>query len=162
MLCETQIWTLNLLQIVLEQTLRLVDIFCLWSYKVWTIRLVREMANPLLHSFGEPPRILATNSNSPPIDLKKKGNTDLPSVCSNYWPPIAALSLTLTIWYFWPFYEKLRYVVKTYHCVVDNPHLLLVLLSSSLFPQFDQRHTEGAVFLQKKNTSYFLNVILHK
>ena len=110
----------------------LVDIFCLWSYKVWTIRLVREVANPLLQSFGELPRILAT------------------------------LSLCLTIWYFRPFYEKLRYVVKTYHCVVDNPHLLLVLLSSSLFPQCDQRLTEGAVFIYKNNcqllskTSFFI------
>ena len=30
---------------------------------------------------------------SPPANLKGKGNPDLPWVCSNYWPPIVALSL---------------------------------------------------------------------
>ena len=46
-----------------------------------------------LESFGAPPRICATNSSPPPTDLKAKGSPDLPSVCSNYWPPIVALSL---------------------------------------------------------------------
>ena len=50
-----------------------------------------EMANPLLESFGETPKICATNSSRPQTDLK--GNPDLPSVCSNYWPPNVALSL---------------------------------------------------------------------
>ena len=58
-----------------------------------SIRLVMEMANPLLESFGEPPRICMINSSRPPTDLKGKGNPDLPSVCSNYWPPIVALCL---------------------------------------------------------------------
>ena len=58
-----------------------------------SIRLVMEMANPLLESFGEPTRICVINSSRPPTDLKGKGNPDLPSVCSNYWPPIVALSL---------------------------------------------------------------------
>ena len=30
------IWTLNLVQIVLEQTLRLIEIVFVWSYKFWT------------------------------------------------------------------------------------------------------------------------------
>ena len=58
-----------------------------------SIRLVIEMANPLLESFGEPPWIRMTNSSRPLTDLKGKGNPDLPSVCSNYWPSILALSL---------------------------------------------------------------------
>ena len=61
-----------------------------------------EMANPL-ESFGESPKACVTNSNRLPAKLKGKGNPDLPSVCSNYWPPIVALSLCLTIWYFRPF-----------------------------------------------------------
>ena len=48
------------------------------------------MVNPLLESFGEPPRIRAANSSRPLTDLKGKGNPDLPSVCSNYWPPNVA------------------------------------------------------------------------
>jgi hypothetical protein len=71
----------------------LVEIFYEWSYKFWTIRSVMEMANPLLESFGEPPRIRVTNSSCPPTDLKGKETPDLPLVCSNYWPPIMALSL---------------------------------------------------------------------
>ena len=58
-----------------------------------SIRLVMEMANPLLESFGESPRIWVINSSRPPTDLKGKGNPNLPSVCSNYWPPIVALSV---------------------------------------------------------------------
>ena len=34
-----------------------------------------------------------TNSSCPPEKLKGKENPDLPSVCSNYWPPNVALSL---------------------------------------------------------------------
>ena len=50
-----------------------------------------EMANPLLESFKEPSKILTTNSSRP---LTSKGKEpDLPLVCSNYWPPIVALSL---------------------------------------------------------------------
>ena len=44
------------------------------------------MVNPLLESFGESPKAFVTN-------LKGKENPDLPSVCSNYWPPNVALSL---------------------------------------------------------------------
>ena len=46
-----------------------------------------EMANPLLESFREPLKAGVTNSSHPPVNLKGKGNPDLPSVCSNYWPP---------------------------------------------------------------------------
>ena len=49
-----------------------------------------EIANPLLESFGEPPKACVTNSNSPPANLKGKGNPDMPQVCSNYWPPNVA------------------------------------------------------------------------
>ena len=52
-----------------------------------------EKANPLLESFGETPRICVTDSSRPLTDLKGKENPDLPSVCSNYWPPNVALSL---------------------------------------------------------------------
>ncbi len=52
-----------------------------------------KKANPLSESFGEPPRTRMTNSSRPLTELKEKGNPDLPSVCSNYWPPIEALSL---------------------------------------------------------------------
>ena len=58
-----------------------------------SIRLVMEMANPLLESFGEPPKACVTNSSCPKANLKGKENPELPSVCSNYWPPIVALSL---------------------------------------------------------------------
>ena len=51
------------------------------------------MANPLLESFREPPRNYVTNFSCSLEDLKGKGNPDLPSVCSNYCPPIMALSL---------------------------------------------------------------------
>ena len=51
------------------------------------------MANPLLESFGESPKAWVTNSSRPPANLKGKENPDLPSVCSNYWPPNVALSL---------------------------------------------------------------------
>ena len=49
-----------------------------------------EKANPLLESFGETPRICVTDSSRPLTDLKGKENPDLPSVCSNYWPPNVA------------------------------------------------------------------------
>ena len=49
-----------------------------------------EMANPLLESFGKPPKAGVTNSSCPPPSLKGKGNPDLPSVFSNYWPPNVA------------------------------------------------------------------------
>ena len=55
-----------------------------------------EMANPLLESFREPPKACVTNSSRTPAHLKGKGNPDLPSVCSNYWPPIMALSLIVS------------------------------------------------------------------
>jgi hypothetical protein len=51
------------------------------------------MANPLLESFGESPKACVINSSRPPANLKRKENPDLPSVCSNYWPPNVALSL---------------------------------------------------------------------
>ena len=63
-----------------------------WYMKL-SIGLVIEKANPLLESFGETPRICVTDSSRPLTDLKGKENPDLPSVCSNYWPPIVALSL---------------------------------------------------------------------
>ena len=66
-------------------------------------RLVMEKANPLLESFGEPPRTRMTNSSCPPTDLKEKGNPDMPSVCSNYWPPIVALSLCFNHLVLWTF-----------------------------------------------------------
>ena len=47
------------------------------------------------------------------------------------------------------------YVVKTYHCVVDNPHLLLVLLSSSLFSQYDQSPSEGVILI----TNFFISFL---
>ena len=50
-----------------------------------------ETANPMLGSLGEPPKIRVTNSSQ--TDLKGKGNPNLPLVCSNYLPPIVALSL---------------------------------------------------------------------
>ena len=51
------------------------------------------MANTLLESFEEPPKACMTNSSRPLANLKGKENPDLPSVCSNYWPPNMALSL---------------------------------------------------------------------
>ena len=68
-----------------------------------SIRLVIEMANPLLESFGEPPRIRLTNSSRPLTGLKGKGNSDLPSVCSNYWPPVVARSLCFSHLVLWTF-----------------------------------------------------------
>ena len=53
-----------------------------------------EVANSLLESFGEPPKACVTNSSRPLANLKGKGNPDLQSVWSNYWPPIVALSLS--------------------------------------------------------------------
>ena len=50
------------------------------------------MANPVLESFGESPKACVTNSSRPPEKLKGKENPDMPSVCSNYWPPSVALS----------------------------------------------------------------------
>ena len=52
-----------------------------------------EKADPLLESFGETPRICVTDSSRPLTDLKGKETPDLPSVFSNYWPLIVALSL---------------------------------------------------------------------
>ena len=49
------------------------------------------MANPLLHS--TPDELCDKFQLFLAADLKEKGDPDLPSVCSNYWPPIAALSL---------------------------------------------------------------------
>ena len=51
------------------------------------------MANPVLESFRESPKACVTNSSRPLEKLKGKENPDLPTVCSNYWPPIVALSL---------------------------------------------------------------------
>jgi hypothetical protein len=56
-------------------------------------RISHEMADPLLESFGESPKACMTNSSRSPANLKGKENPDLPSVCSNYWPPNVALSL---------------------------------------------------------------------
>ena len=47
----------------------------------------------MLESFGESPKACVINSSRPPEKLKGKENPDLPSVCSNYWPPNVALSL---------------------------------------------------------------------
>ena len=47
----------------------------------------------MLESFGESPKACVTNSSRPSEKLKGKENPDLPSVCSNYWPPTVALSL---------------------------------------------------------------------
>ena len=47
----------------------------------------------MLESFGESPKAWVTNSSRPPANFKGKENPDLPSVCSNYWPPNVALSL---------------------------------------------------------------------
>ena len=52
-----------------------------------------EVDNQLLDDFGEPPKACVTNSSQPPANIKRKGNPDLPTVCSNYCPPIMALSL---------------------------------------------------------------------
>jgi hypothetical protein len=52
--------------------------------------LAIEMVNPLLESFGEPTKAYVTNSSRPLANFKGKGNPDLPSVCSNYWPPNVA------------------------------------------------------------------------
>ena len=62
----------------------LVETFHIWS---------QAMTKPLLDSFGESPKACVTNSSHPPEKLKVKENPDLPSVCSNYWPPNVALSL---------------------------------------------------------------------
>ena len=76
-----------------KRTLRLVEIYLFYEAINFEQRLDMEKANPLLESFGEPPRTRMTNSSRSPTDLKEKGNPDLLSVCSNYWPPIVALSL---------------------------------------------------------------------
>ena len=76
-----------------------------------------EMANPLLESFGEPPRTCVTKSSRPPPDLKEKENPELPSVCSNYWPPIKKPAVTklrlcrfsLYIWHNVYFYQKIKH-----------------------------------------------------
>ena len=53
----------------------------------WVIEFCwNGMANPLLESFGEPPKACMTNSSCPPANFKGKENPDLPSICSNYWP----------------------------------------------------------------------------
>ena len=43
-----------------------------------------EMANPLLESFGEPPKACVTNSNQPPANLKKKET----QICHQFVPLI--------------------------------------------------------------------------
>ena len=68
------------------------NIFCM-KLQILNIRLVMVLANPLLESFGESPKTCVTNSSRPPANLIGKGNPNLPSVCSNYWPPIVALNL---------------------------------------------------------------------
>ena len=42
------------------------------------MRVVMEVANLLLESFGESPKTCVTNSSHPPANLKGKGNPDLP------------------------------------------------------------------------------------
>ena len=97
------ICTLNLVWSTSRDPLASLNLF-IWSYKFWTIRLVMEVANPLLESFGEPPKYCVTNSSHPLVNLKEKGYPDLQSVCSNYWPSNVALSLCfnhlvlLTFW----------------------------------------------------------------
>ena len=56
-------------------------------------QISHEKANPMLESFEESPKACMTNSSFPSANLKGKENRDLSSVCSNYWPPIVALSL---------------------------------------------------------------------
>ena len=56
-------------------------------------RISHKQVNPLLERFRESQKACVTNSSRPPANLKGKENPDLPSVCSNYWPPNVALSL---------------------------------------------------------------------
>ena len=61
---------------------------------ICTLNLVQNgKTNPLLESFGESPKACVTHSSHPLANFKWKENPDLPSVCSNYWPPNVALSL---------------------------------------------------------------------
>ena len=60
-----------------------------------------EMANPLLESFGEPPKAHVANYSHPPPNLKGKGNPDLPSI--GLFKPLASYCgsvCVLTFWYF--------------------------------------------------------------
>ena len=70
------------------------NIYCM-KLQTLQIRLLMVKANPLLESFGESPKTCVTNSSRPSAKLRGKGNPHLPSFCSNYWPPIVALSLCL-------------------------------------------------------------------
>ena len=49
------------------------------------------------------PKALVTNSNRSPANLKGKKNTNLPSVCSNFWLLLWLSVCVLTIWYYRPF-----------------------------------------------------------
>ena len=63
--------TLNLVQSTIADPLAS-RMFFSWSYKFWTIRLVMEVANPLLQSFGEPPKACLTNPTIPWGTSKEK------------------------------------------------------------------------------------------
>ena len=64
---------------------------------IYYVNICRGKGGPkiLKMCFGEPPKACSpkacvTNSGCPPANLKGKRNPDLPSVCSNYWPPNVA------------------------------------------------------------------------
>ena len=82
-----------------------------------------------------------TNSSRPPTDLKGKGNPDLPSVCSNYWPPIMALSLCfnhLVLSTFWQcrsaIPKRSAKPIASIHHTVEYPSLTWLRTSVNLIP----------------------------
>ena len=62
-----------------------------------------ELANLLLESFRAPPRSHRQIPAVPQRTPKAKKPPYLPWVCSEYWPPIQAQFVFLSIWYLRPF-----------------------------------------------------------
>ena len=110
-----------------------------------------KVANLLLESFGESQKACVTNSSRPPQNFKGKGNPDLPLVCSNYWPPIAALSLCFNHLVFSTFRQCRSAIPQRSAKPIYSIHHTV---------QYPQRKLPS-IEIHDKRTNFQFNLIMH-
>ena len=69
---------------------------------------------------GQTPLVSLTNSSRPLEKFKGKENPDLPSVCTNYWPPNVALSLCFDHLVLSTFWQSRSAIPKRSICRAHN------------------------------------------
>ena len=102
----------------------------------------------LLESFRTTPRIRATNSSRPLMEIKGKGNPNLTWVCSNYWPPIVALSLC--------FNHLILPTFRQCRCAILNRSTKLI---ASIHSRVSIQKTLSLTWLRTISTSYILSIM---